>query len=595
MSMYSGAGDQVLNFAWQGTAFMVRTSVELAKLIIRAHAEKSIKRAKKAILAGKSVDVDDFRKTMLIAGEESFSYTVPLEFTDDLKKACEEKHIYFASEAINSSIGTSYTAFYVPAKHVESFNQLLKNFKIEAEAVKEEPEKTEPDLEDYIDEDTPEVVKEAMEQLEEPLKAEVVNLLEIRRAELDAEAAAEFEAEQAQTPASITPLGNVEETAEPKVSVLNETFVKEEAQKQQEAEAKEAEARQQKKHEENLMNGKEKLTDEERAKFDKNKQIPLENVEPTDTYNWSDVKNNIDSKVTKLTLEEKKHPIQTLSKDITKFKYFPEQTEAMILYACLPPAGDIRNIQYVDWKVADNIQAVNNFGKAGEKYKKHGAYLLAYQSVEQMPELYKYLPKKYQSSDKMTSMALKQMPDLISWVPHSHPHYNHFVVQVLNKKPELLAEVPLQKNLSAAIKDLKSDIKEQGVKETLTQFNSGISYSQFKKAVLSYTRNICNDGRIDHEELRDFTSFLKSVRDNVLQQDLGTESDLAADVKEVESAYIGCLKKAAQQVMKFYDDDLNKNRSKYTVDQQMNIEKLTGELYKLMFKDEGIDNKAQQR
>ena len=107
MSMYGGTDGQILNFAYQGATFAIKTSVELLKFLRQVAIERAIKHAKKTILDGGEVGLEKLKKTMLVAGEESFSFSVPITSVDTIRKACEEKHIFFAQEVVQSSVKSS--------------------------------------------------------------------------------------------------------------------------------------------------------------------------------------------------------------------------------------------------------------------------------------------------------------------------------------------------------------------------------------------------------------------------------------------------------------------------------------------------------
>ena len=558
MSMYGGTDGQIMSFAYQGATFAVKTSLELFKFFRQVAIEHAIKSAKKTILDGGEVGLEKLKKTMLVAGEESFSFSVPITSVDTIRKACEEKHIFFAQEVVQSSVGNNFGTFYVAGRYAEAFKQILKDNNLndiegekmnngsEADRMKEIGNQTDnPDIDKIADNMKKE---EAGEALEEKQKAEITDLTsdvaEIdKKFEDNPELVNEPDLDPAQadilpeeTGPVVTPLGKTTEEPQPEpvkkaeTEPINQEFVV----RTENAKRKEQARKDQ-------FNGKSPVDKENREAFDKAGKIPLEQVDPGRDF---DIKNlQIDPKLNELSLEDRLNPMKALAGDITKFRKFAFagiQTESMILYACLPPTGNVRNGQYINWDVASKIMAVDNFsGRRGVKdkikydvlnfKKKDGAYLLAYKLVEANPDLYATLPHKFKLSDKLINLAVKN-PDNILHVPSggfAH-HFDHYLADCILQKPELLTSIPLQKNFKSQIETFKETYKEvsssgskiEGVKVAMsTFFKTGVSPELFDRALLKYTSDILKDGKVTPQEIRNLGNFLKAVKENVLKQD----------------------------------------------------------------------------
>ena len=377
--MYSGADGQMMSFAFQGATFAIKTSVELFKFFRQVSIEHAIKSAKKTILDGGEVGLEKLKKTMLVAGEESFSFSVPITSVDTIRKACEEKHIFFAQEVVQSSVGNNFGTFYVAGRYAEAFKQILKDNNLndiegekmnngsEADRVEELGNITNnPDMTEIADNMRKE---EAGEALEENQRAEITDLTsDIAEVDKKFEDNPELVNEPDLDPAEadilpeegpvVTPLGKTAEEPQPEpvqkadAEPINQDFVV----RTENAKRKEQARKDQ-------FNGKSPVDRENRKAFDKAGKIPLEQVDPGRDF---DIKNlKIDPMLNELSLEDRLNPMKALAGDITKFRKFAFagiQTESMILYACLPPTGNVRNGQYIDWNVASKIMAVDNFG-----------------------------------------------------------------------------------------------------------------------------------------------------------------------------------------------------------------------------------------
>ena len=596
MSMYSGADGQMMSFAFQGATFAIKTSVELFKFFRQVSIEHAIKSAKKTILDGGEVGLEKLKKTMLVAGEDSFSFSVPITSVDTIRKACEEKHIFFAQEVVQSSVGNNFGTFYVAGRYAEAFKQILKDNNLndiegekmnngsEADRVEELGNITNnPDMTEIADNMRKE---EAGEALEENQRAEITDLTsDIAEVDKKFEDNPELVNEPDLDPAEadilpeegpvVTPLGKTAEEPQPEpvqkadAEPINQDFVV----RTENAKRKEQARKDQ-------FNGKSPVDRENRKVFDKAGKIPLEQVDPGRDF---DIKNlKIDPMLNELSLEDRLNPMKALAGDITKFRKFAFagiQTESMILYACLPPTGNVRNGQYIDWNVASKIMAVDNFGSGRSvkdkiKYdvlnfkKKDGAYLLAYKLVEANPDLYATLPHKFKLSDKLINLAIKN-PDNIVHVPSggfAH-HFDHYLADCIMQKPELLTSIQLQKNFKSQIETFKETYRDvsfssgkiEGAKVAMsTFFKTGVSPDLFEKALLKYTSNILQDGKVTPQELKNFGHFLKGVKENVLKQDADLTEGEPLDTN-ISNHYLKVMQKMLFMVNEKYNLDATKD------------------------------------
>ena len=596
MSMYSGTDGQILSFAFQGATFAVKTSLELFKFFRQVSIEHAIKSAKKTILDGGEVSLEKLKKTMLVAGEESFSFSVPITSVDTIRKACEEKHIFFAQEVVQSSVGNNFGTFYVAGRYAEAFKQILRDNNLndiegekmnngsEADRVEELGNITNnPDMTEIADNMRKE---EAGEALEENQKAEITDLTsDIAEVDKKFEDNPELINEPDLDPVEadilsdegpvVTPLGKTAEEPQPEpvqkadAEPINQEFVV----RTENAKRKEQARKDQ-------FNGKSPVDQENRKAFDKAGKIPLEQVDPGRDF---DIKNlKIDPKLNELSLDDRLNPMKALAGDITKFRKFAFagiQTESMILYACLPPTGNVRNGQYIDWNIASKIMAVDNFGgsrsvKDKIKYdvlnfkKKDGAYLLAYKLVEANPDLYATLPHKFKLSDKLINLAIKN-PDNIVHVPSggfAH-HFDHYLADCIMQKPELLTSIQLQKNFKSQIETFKETYRDvsfssgkiEGTKVAMsTFFKTGVSPDLFEKALLKYTSNILQDGKVTPQELKNFGQFLKGVKENVLKQDVDLTEGEPLDTS-ISNHYMKIMQKMLFMVNEKYNLDATKD------------------------------------
>ena len=594
--MYSGADGQMMSFAFQGATFAIKTSVELFKFFRQVSIEHAIKSAKKTILDGGEVGLEKLKKTMLVAGEDSFSFSVPITSVDTIRKACEEKHIFFAQEVVQSSVGNNFGTFYVAGRYAEAFKQILKDNNLndiegekmnngsEADRVEELGNITNnPDMTEIADNMRKE---EAGEALEENQRAEITDLTsDIAEVDKKFEDNPELVNEPDLDPAEadilpeegpvVTPLGKTAEEPQPEpvqkadAEPINQDFVV----RTENAKRKEQARKDQ-------FNGKSPVDRENRKAFDKAGKIPLEQVDPGRDF---DIKNlKIDPMLNELSLEDRLNPMKALAGDITKFRKFAFagiQTESMILYACLPPTGNVRNGQYIDWNVASKIMAVDNFGSGRSvkdkiKYdvlnfkKKDGAYLLAYKLVEANPDLYATLPHKFKLSDKLINLAIKN-PDNIVHVPSggfAH-HFDHYLADCIMQKPELLTSIQLQKNFKSQIETFKETYRDvsfssgkiEGAKVAMsTFFKTGVSPDLFEKALLKYTSNILQDGKVTPQELKNFGHFLKGVKENVLKQDADLTEGEPLDTN-ISNHYLKVMQKMLFMVNEKYNLDATKD------------------------------------
>ena len=123
-----------------------------------------------------------------------------------------------------------------------------------------------------------------------------------------------------------------------------------------------------------------------------------------------------------------------------------------------------------------------------------------------------------------------------------------------------------------------------------TFFKTGVSPELFKNALLKYTSNILQDGKVTPQELENFSQFLKGVKENVLKQDADLTEGEPLDTR-IFNHYLKVMQRALFLVNEKYNLDATKDIA--TKLNQNNIK--LSEIVKELNRDIGFDfNKGEE-